>query len=68
MYAIRSYYGPRPNRALAGVAPSTATFSQLARREEIDALTDVIRTMVDHGSTVFDTAPSYGTGRASASR
>jgi len=39
---------------------SSATFSQLARREELDALTEVIRTMVDHGASVFDTAPSYG--------
>ncbi len=39
---------------------SAATFSQFARREDIDALTSVIRTMVDRGATVFDTAPSYG--------
>jgi aryl-alcohol dehydrogenase-like predicted oxidoreductase len=39
---------------------SSATFSQFARREEIDALTAVIRTLVDRGAKVFDTAPSYG--------
>jgi aryl-alcohol dehydrogenase-like predicted oxidoreductase len=39
---------------------SSATFSQLAQRDEIDALTEVIRTMVDQGARVFDTAPSYG--------
>jgi aryl-alcohol dehydrogenase-like predicted oxidoreductase len=39
---------------------SSATFSQSARAEEIDALTQVIRTMVDQGARVFDTAPSYG--------
>jgi aryl-alcohol dehydrogenase-like predicted oxidoreductase len=39
---------------------SSATFSQFARRDEIDALTAVIRTMVDRGARVFDTAPSYG--------
>jgi len=39
---------------------SSATFSQLARSDEIDALTAVIRTMVDQGARVFDTAPSYG--------
>lgn len=39
---------------------SSATFSQSARREEVDALTAVIRTMVDQGARVFDTAPSYG--------
>ncbi len=39
---------------------SSATFAQLARREELDALRDVIRTMVEQGARVFDTAPSYG--------
>jgi aryl-alcohol dehydrogenase-like predicted oxidoreductase len=39
---------------------SSATFSQFARRDEVDALTDVIRTMVDRGAKVFDTAPAYG--------
>jgi aryl-alcohol dehydrogenase-like predicted oxidoreductase len=39
---------------------SSATFSQLARRDEIEALTEVIRAMVDRGARVFDTAPSYG--------
>jgi aryl-alcohol dehydrogenase-like predicted oxidoreductase len=39
---------------------SSATFSQLARRDEVDALKEVIRTMVERGARVFDTAPSYG--------
>jgi aryl-alcohol dehydrogenase-like predicted oxidoreductase len=39
---------------------SAATFSQLARREELDALREVIKAMVDRGARVFDTAPSYG--------
>lgn len=39
---------------------SSATFSQAARSEEVDALTEVIRTMVERGARVFDTAPSYG--------
>jgi aryl-alcohol dehydrogenase-like predicted oxidoreductase len=39
---------------------SSATFSQLARREEVDALTEVVKAMVDRGAKVFDTAPSYG--------
>jgi len=51
---------------------SSATFSQFARRSEVDtlsdstrqaqvdALTGVIRTMVDRGAKVFDTAPGYG--------
>lgn len=39
---------------------SSATFSQVARSEDISALRDVLRTMVEKGGTVFDTAPSYG--------
>jgi aryl-alcohol dehydrogenase-like predicted oxidoreductase len=43
---------------------SSATFSELARNEEIAALSEVFRTMLDSGGTVFDTAPSYGRGSA----
>lgn len=39
---------------------SSATFSQVARTEEVSALKDVFRAMVDRGASVFDTAPSYG--------
>jgi aryl-alcohol dehydrogenase-like predicted oxidoreductase len=39
---------------------SSATFAQVARGEDVSALSDVLRTMADHGGTVFDTAPSYG--------
>jgi aryl-alcohol dehydrogenase-like predicted oxidoreductase len=39
---------------------SSATFSQVARAEDKSALKDVLKTMVDRGATVFDTAPSYG--------
>jgi aryl-alcohol dehydrogenase-like predicted oxidoreductase len=39
---------------------SSATFSQVARSEDVTALRDVLRTMVDRGATVFDTAPGYG--------
>jgi aryl-alcohol dehydrogenase-like predicted oxidoreductase len=39
---------------------SSATFSQVARSEDVSALRDVLQTMVDNGGTVFDTAPSYG--------
>jgi aryl-alcohol dehydrogenase-like predicted oxidoreductase len=39
---------------------SSATFSSVARSEDHDALRGVLRTMVDMGGTVFDTAPSYG--------
>ena len=43
---------------------SSATFSQVARSEEVAALGDVLRTLVDGGGRVFDTAPSYGGGSA----
>jgi aryl-alcohol dehydrogenase-like predicted oxidoreductase len=39
---------------------SSATFSQVARSEDVSALRDVLRTLTDHGGMVFDTAPSYG--------
>jgi aryl-alcohol dehydrogenase-like predicted oxidoreductase len=39
---------------------SSATFSSLAGSGDIDALRQVLRTLTDHGGSVFDTAPSYG--------
>jgi aryl-alcohol dehydrogenase-like predicted oxidoreductase len=39
---------------------SSATFAQVARGEDTAALREVLRTMVEHGGTVFDTAPGYG--------
>ena len=39
---------------------SSATFGRVARSEDVSALKEVIRAMVDGGATVFDTAPSYG--------
>jgi aryl-alcohol dehydrogenase-like predicted oxidoreductase len=39
---------------------SSATFASVARSEDVSALRDVLRTMVENGGTVFDTAPSYG--------
>jgi aryl-alcohol dehydrogenase-like predicted oxidoreductase len=39
---------------------SSATFSQVARSEDVTALGEVLRTLVEHGGNVFDTAPSYG--------
>ena len=41
---------------------SSATFSELASAEEIEALKGVFETMVESGGSVFDTAPSYGRG------
>lgn len=39
---------------------SSATFSSLAGRGDVEALRDVLRTLTEGGGTVFDTAPSYG--------
>jgi len=39
---------------------SSATFSQVARGEDVSALREVLQQMVDMGGRVFDTAPSYG--------
>ena len=39
---------------------SSATFSRVARSEDVSALREVLSTMVEMGGTVFDTAPSYG--------
>lgn len=39
---------------------SSATFASMARSEDARALRDVLKTLVDHGGRVFDTAPGYG--------
>lgn len=39
---------------------SSATFSRVARSEDVSALREVMRTMLEQGGTVFDTAPGYG--------
>ena len=39
---------------------TSATFQQVASREDRDALKEVMKTMVDMGARVFDCAPSYG--------
>lgn len=39
---------------------SSATFSRVARSEDVAALGDVLRAMVELGGSVFDTAPGYG--------
>jgi aryl-alcohol dehydrogenase-like predicted oxidoreductase len=47
---------------------SSATFSQVARSEDVTALREVLRTLVDMGGRVFDTAPSYGASEQTAGR
>jgi hypothetical protein len=39
---------------------SSATFSQVARSEDVSALKEVLKALVDNGGKVFDTAPGYG--------
>jgi aryl-alcohol dehydrogenase-like predicted oxidoreductase len=39
---------------------SSATFASMARSDDARALRDVLRTLVDHGGRLFDTAPGYG--------
>ena len=46
---------------------SSATFSAAAR-EEVNALSEVLKTLVSGGGTVFDTAPAYGASEEVAGR
>ena len=39
---------------------SSATFSQVARSEDVSALREVMGAMIEHGGAIFDTAPAYG--------
>ena len=39
---------------------SSATFSRVARSEDVSALQGVLTTLLDNGGSLFDTAPSYG--------
>jgi aryl-alcohol dehydrogenase-like predicted oxidoreductase len=47
---------------------SSATFSQVARTEDVAALREVLQTLVNQGGTAFDTAPSYGASEEVAGR
>jgi aryl-alcohol dehydrogenase-like predicted oxidoreductase len=47
---------------------SSATFSQVARTEDVTALREVFKTLVGNGATVFDTAPGYGASEQTAGR
>ena len=41
---------------------SSATFGNVSRSSDHTALKDVLKTLVDNGARVFDTAPAYGGG------
>ena len=47
---------------------SSATFSRVARGDDVTQLQDVLSAFVDNGGTVFDTAPSYGSSEEVSGR
>ena len=47
---------------------SSATFSQVARKEDVTALSEVLQALLAGGGTVFDTAPGYGASEQVAGR
>lgn len=47
---------------------SSATFRQVAESDDASAVRGVLRTMVERGGRVFDTAPSYGASEDVAGR
>jgi aryl-alcohol dehydrogenase-like predicted oxidoreductase len=47
---------------------SSASFGQSANRGDLQGITEVLKVMLEHGATVFDTAPSYGSSEAVAGR
>jgi len=60
---------PRTNEQLPLVGlGSSATFAQVARSNDADALRAVLKQMADLGGKVFDTAPSYGASEEVAGR
>ncbi|AQZ93717.1 aldo/keto reductase [Halopseudomonas phragmitis] len=47
---------------------SSATFSRVAGSDDVEALRAVLQAMLEHGGSVFDTAPSYGASEQVAGR
>ena len=47
---------------------SSATFSQVARKEDLTAIGEVFKALISGGGTVFDTAPGYGASEEVAGR
>jgi aryl-alcohol dehydrogenase-like predicted oxidoreductase len=47
---------------------SSATFSQVARAQDVTAIGEVLKALVGGGGTVFDTAPGYGASEEVAGR
>jgi aryl-alcohol dehydrogenase-like predicted oxidoreductase len=63
----RAIPGTTERLPLVGLG-SSATFAQVARSEDVAALRAVLSAMVEHGGTVFDTAPGYGASEEVAGR
>jgi aryl-alcohol dehydrogenase-like predicted oxidoreductase len=60
---------PRTQEALPIIGcGSSATFSQVAGRDDIEAVRGVLKAMVENGGSVFDTAPGYGASEEVAGR
>ena len=56
---------PKSGEALPIVGlGSSATFRRVAQSEDVSALAEVMKVLVENGGTVFDTAPSYGESEA----
>jgi aryl-alcohol dehydrogenase-like predicted oxidoreductase len=47
---------------------SSSSFSEVAGREDEEAVRTVLQTMLEHGGRVFDTAPAYGQSEELAGR
>jgi len=47
---------------------SSATFSSAASGEDVQALKQVFQALIEHGGSVFDTAPSYGASEVVAGK
>jgi aryl-alcohol dehydrogenase-like predicted oxidoreductase len=47
---------------------SSATFSQVAAAADSEAIKSVFTAMLEHGGTVFDTAPGYGASEEAAAK
>lgn len=47
---------------------SSATFAQVAGTEDVNALREVFKTLIEQGGTVFDTAPGYGSSEEVSGR
>ena len=60
---------PGTNEKLPVVGLGTsASFRRMAESDDVSPLREVIRTLIDNGGSVFDTAPSYGDAEEVAGR